>query len=272
MFSEKDLKKLLAAYAQHSHSSAILFGTGPSSQGDNYSSTNSTGMVKSSSALTVKEQKPRRSTSGPVQSRGRRRGGVLHNAVSRALQRQSRLPNTPSLGYNTTSQGLCSHGSSAVDTDAANTATVVAERTDVTASPPPPYNYMRYSDELLESSSLPPSQKRSLCVLTRSLTNSQTLSAGRRDSDRLPPRGSGRGRRGQGVVRGEGGRDERCGRSLRRTLSSQSLLSVSSETSGTHSSSVFVHSSNYLLTLYLVEQLLASQLVDDSHYFLQLNL
>lgn len=224
LLSEKDLEKLLAAYARHSHSSAVLFGA---------SVQMSTQAVKSGSEsirpatnwpLTSAEKQKLTASTGSSSSikSGKH---VSRHAMSRVLQRQSRLPKTLS----------------AMRQEPPNSTTNTDRTTQTVAvDTPPPYNFTKYSDEMLERSSLSPSDKRSLRVLTES------LAAGRRLSDRekvgsgssadgLPPRGPGRAMRGS--ARGErqqGNGGTKNKRLLRRSLSTQSLQSTSSDASGTY--------------------------------------
>ena len=102
---------------------------------------------------------------------------------------------------------------------------------------PLPYDHSHYSEELVAECYLSPGQKHSLLVLTQSLTAGSRGGGDRGGGVRggLPPQGP--RRKGPWVQTvGEGRRwrgSSKSGRLLRRTLSSQSLVSVSSEASGT---------------------------------------
>ena len=240
--SEKDLEKLLAAYARHSHSSAVLFGTNAATQVPTRplnGTTSSQDLTKDYSQTSTTARDPRHSMKTPRLPRSAKHALSRH-AMSRVLQRQSRVPNVPSIASH---QG--SHSSTATTGRTTADSTIGVQRTavDMPVSPPP-YDTAKYSEELLRASSLPPSQKHSLCILT------QSLAAGRRLSERgrkvvapsgsggLPPRGPDRGMRGHSVTREgkrEGNGGMKSGRLLRRTLSSQSLQSNSSEASGKES-------------------------------------
>lgn len=229
MLSEKDLEKLLAAYARHSHSSAVLFGATVQMP---------TQAVKSGSeSLRPATNWPPRSaekqkltasigTSSSIKNERR----VSRHAMSRVLQRQSRIPKT----------------FSAVKQEPHNS-TTNADRTTqaVAVDTPPPYNFTKYYDEMLERSSLSPSDKRSLRVLTESLAAGRILSdRGTVDSgsnaDGLPPPGPGRAVRSSARGERKQGSGTKNKRLLRRSLSTQSLQSTSSDASGMIYSTVHV--------------------------------
>ena len=238
-YSERDLEKLLAAYARHSHSSAVLFGTVATAQKPTQPinhTTSSQRLTKDSPLMptTANQLKPSMNNRFLPKSS---RHVLSRHAMSRVLQRQSRVPRAPlSSG---SQQGFQSHSSTTTTGRTTPDSTTHVQRTamDVPVSPPP-YDTAQYSDELLQTSSLPPSQKRSLRVLT------QSLAAGRRLSERgrkaaassvsggLPPRGVMQGQSGTREGRQERNGGTKNGSLLRRTLSSQSLQSNNSETSG----------------------------------------
>lgn len=234
--SEKDLEKLLAAYAQHSHSSAVLFGVTVQIPTQIVKSTSESLRPGLDCPLTTaeKHQLTASISSNPSIKSGKH---VLSgHAMSRVLQRQSRLPKS----LLTVRQQPHSSTSRAEGT----TEGIPAE----VPSSPPPYNFTKYSDDLLQRSSLPPCEKRSLRVLTES------LAAGRRLSDRgkvaagsgtagLPPRGPGRAMRGLAGREQRESRDMKSTRSLQRSLSIQSLQSTSSDASGMH----LIHTSTCVL-------------------------
>ena len=165
--------------------------------------------------------------------------------MSRCLRRQSGVPG----------ERVSSHSSTkVVRTSTAGSPYIYGHTRvplDVPASPPV-YISAKYSEDLLRSSSLPLSQKKSLHMLTQSLV-AGTRQADREKtmasaaSDSRPPQGPGRVARCLGGVRGErrergggsGGGDVGRGRRLlqqrQHSLSTQSLLSVSSDASGAHS-------------------------------------
>jgi hypothetical protein len=238
--SERDLEKLLAAYARHSHSSAVLFGTATTAQKPTQpiNHTTSSQLTKDSPLMSTTANQLKPSVNNRFLPKSSRHVLSRH-AMSRVLQRQSRVPRAPlSSG---SQQGFQSHSSTSTTGKTTPDSTTHVQRTavDVPVSPPP-YDTAQYSDELLQTSSLPPSQKRSLRVLT------QSLAAGRRLSERerkvaassvsggLPPRGPNRVMQGQSAIREgrqEGNGGTKNGRLLRRTLSSQSLQSNNSEAS-----------------------------------------
>ena len=218
MSSEKDLEKVLAAYARHSHSASSLFGTSIVSQGIECTST-------STQHLPITP-----TSSSPVLPRSGRHNVLSRDAMSRVLQRQSRLPKTPP----TLSSAECLRESQSHSNSTANsqtTSSTSVQRMDV-PSFPPPYNSEHYSDELMILSSSPPSQKDSLHALTQSPVDSRTDRERGTAAVGLPPQDPGRGIRGSGGSRGERNRRGKSGRLMRRTLSTQSLQSISSETSG----------------------------------------
>lgn len=244
LHSEKDLEKLLAAYARHSHSSAVLFGT--TVQMLAQQSSESQRSTKDH-ALTTMEKQLGASTSTSLLRSGKH--ALSRYSMSRVLQRQSRLPKALSSSSTVTQQRLQARSSTAnPGRTTATTDSACVQRTAVdTPASPPPYNFANYSDELLQASSLPPNQKRSLHVLTQSLAAGRRLadrgSVAASDADGLPPRGPGRAFQGQGGGRRdkqEGNGGTKSGRLLRRTLSSQSLQSIDSDISGTSSTIIHV--------------------------------
>ena len=234
-YSEKDLEKLLAAYARHSHSSAVLFGTNAAAQVPINSTTSSPDLKDFSLTSTTAEQL-RHSMKTPLLPRSAKHALSRH-AMSRVLQRQSRVPSVLSIA---SQQGTHSSTTATGRTTADSTTHVQRTAVDMPVSPPP-YDTAKYSEELLQMSSLPPSQKHSLRILTQSLAAARRLSErGRKTAAPsgtagLPPRGPNRRTQGHGVTRDgrrEGNGGIKNGRLLRRTLSSQSLQSNSSEASG----------------------------------------
>ena len=250
--SEKELEKLLAAYAQRSHSSTVLFGSAATHTVIQRPTT--TQSTITSQRLTRGQPHAPPSTqvdsSTSIATHHRLAKSSKHllswNAISRVLQRQSRLPRTLSSSSINQAhlQGAPYHqyysaGDRKSSENQRKSPESEADCTDIINSPPP-YNFTNYSEDMIDKSSLPLSQKRSLHVLTQSLTTGSSSrgiergSMGRgRGTDRLPPRGP--GGKGRNVrTKGREVRGDKSVRLLRRTLSSQSLLSVSSDASGMH--------------------------------------
>lgn len=218
--SEKDLEKLLAAYARHSHSSAVLFGGAVQIPTQGVKS----GSPSHRPATNVTCAEKQKLTSSISRSSSIKSGKyVSRHAMSRVLQRQSRLPKTLS----------------SVRQEPRNS-TITPDRTTqaIAVETSPPYNFTKYSDEMLRRSSLSPSDKRSLRVLTESLAAGRGVSdrgkvGGGSSGDGLPPQGPARATRGsaRGERQQENGRIVNT-RLLRRSLSTQSLQSTSSDASG----------------------------------------
>lgn len=182
-------------YAEHSHSSAVLFGS-------------------AKTRPQTKDSKPMlKSRNHMLSSRP---------SISRVLQRQSRVSRAHSPPHLSTSQPSFPPSSSSQKQSATHSKTQDKEST----SSPPPYNYKKYSERSLETRSL----------LSDRIHHSQPISSRFSDTsggkekqrEKLPPRAprkESKGETGRRVVP----RDRRL---LRRTLSNQSLQSVSSNTSG----------------------------------------
>lgn len=194
--SEKELEKLLAAYAEHSHSSAVLFGP--------------------FSRPTARNPKPHIPKSGKhLLSR--------HSHLSRVLQRQSRVSRSHS-PHPSASQ--LASPSLTTSTDSRALYDGYGETMELATGSPPPYDFKKYSEKLPEAGYLSSSGQ----VSRGSTGEGVGREMGR---ERLPPRSPDRQDRRMGVVGEErSGRVVRGRRLLRRTLSNQSLQSVSSNTSG----------------------------------------
>ena len=214
--SEKELEKVLAAYAEHSHSSAVLFGEKP---------------------------KPHIPKSGKhLLSR--------HSHLSRVLQRQSRVsrsrsPHPSARQDDDFSVHMTSNGSRTFNGG-------YGEKLEALTSSSPPYDFKKYSDETLKTGSWASTHSmQGRCTgagakkeVGKEGLHPQSTERWARDGAReeggvrkkmgregIPLQSPERlARGGSGVREGSSGRRLRGQRLLQRTLSNQSLHSVTSGT------------------------------------------